>query len=132
MKNIVETASSSGAFENLLKAIDSAGLRSTLTSSQDYTIFAPSDEAFAKIPRTTLNDIMQNPKRLRQLLNYHIVPRRIYSGDLSNGLCTKTMLGKDICFDTSSGTKVENSTIIDADIQCTNGIIHTIDTVMMP
>ena len=132
MKNIVDTASSTGAFRNLLKAIESAGLTSTLTSKRDYTIFAPSDSAFAKIPSDILDEIMQNPKRLRQLLNYHIVPRRVYSGDVSNGSCTKTMLGKDICFDTSSGTKVENSTIVDADIQCTNGIIHMIDTVLIP
>ena len=115
------------------QAINDSGFIDTLKSSCPITIFAPSNEAFAKISSKELNEIMENRERLKSIIAYHIVPEDISSYELKNRLLMKTYQGEDLTISTSGDTiKVNNATIKQSDIKCNNGVIHIIDTLLIP
>lgn len=132
MKNIVNTASEARGFKNLVTAIKAAGLVEALSGKGPFTVFAPNDAAFEKLPRNTLSDILKDKKKLTSILKYHVVPGKLGSKDVMKLDSAKTLHGGKIYIDTSKGVKVNNSNIIKADIGASNGLIHVIDRVMLP
>jgi uncharacterized surface protein with fasciclin (FAS1) repeats len=134
--NIVEVATAAGDFNTLARAIQAAGLNDTLSGPGPYTVFAPTDEAFAKIPREQLNELITNESQrdlLRRILTYHVVPGRVMSSDLMNGTMLRTMAGGDLRITIDAGKiMVDNASIVQPDINASNGVIHAIDTVLMP
>jgi len=130
MKNIVDTAVNAGNFKNLVTAVKAADLVDTLSGSGPFTVFAPSDDAFAKIPKQELNKLLKDKPMLRKVLTYHVIPGKVMSTEV--GGCVKTVEGSPVCFDTRRGVKVQDANITGTDIQCSNGVIHVIDSVMMP
>jgi len=131
-KNIVDTAIAAGNFTTLVTALQTAGLVSTLNGTGPFTVFAPTDAAFAKIPNATLNALLANKTQLTAVLTYHVVPSKVMSTDLKNGMMIKTVQGEDLTINTTNGVMVNNAKVVQADINCTNGVIHAIDTVLMP
>ncbi|MFW9907341.1 MAG: fasciclin domain-containing protein [Candidatus Thorarchaeota archaeon] len=132
MKNIVETAKDAGSFKTLLAAAAAADLVGTLTSKGPFTVFAPTDEAFAKLPEGTVESLLKNKKKLAQILTYHVVPGKVMAKDVLNLKKAKTVQGQEITIDTSSGVKVDNANVVQTDIETSNGVIHVIDSVILP
>jgi len=132
MPNIVEVAKEAGSFSTLLKAAEVAGLVDTLSTGGPFTIFAPTDDAFSKIPSKTLNSLLKDPKKLKGILLYHGIEGRVKSTDLSGTLKVKTLQGQKITIDATDGVKVNDATVIKADIETDNGIIHVINKVILP
>ncbi len=132
MKNIVETVTAAGSFKTLLKAAQAAGLVDTLTKGGPFTVFAPSDEAFAKLPAGTIDGLLKDKKKLTAVLTYHVVPGKIMAKDVMKLRKAKTVQGQEITIDTKAGVKVDNAKVVKTDIEATNGVIHVIDTVIMP
>jgi uncharacterized surface protein with fasciclin (FAS1) repeats len=134
--NIVEVATAAGDFNTLIRAIQAAGLNDTLSGPGPYTVFAPTDEAFARIPREQLNELITNESQrnmLRSILTYHVVPGRVTSSDLMNGTMLRTLEGGDLRVTIDNGrAMVDNASIMQPDINASNGVIHAIDTVLMP
>jgi len=134
-KDIVDTAASNGQFETLVAAIKAAGLVDTLKGEGPYTVFAPNDEAFAKLPAGTLEDLLkpENKDKLVAILTYHVVPGKIMSGDIAGKTeMVKTVEGSKLNVDATNGVKVDEATVVAADIETSNGVIHVIDTVVLP
>jgi len=132
MKNIVETAIKAGNFKTLVKAVQEAGLVDTLSSDGPFTVFAPTDEAFSKLPKDILENLLDDKEKLTNLLTYHVIDEKVMSDQVVNMNATKTVNGKDIIIDTTKGVKINNSSIIKTDIECSNGVIHVIDKVLIP
>jgi len=132
MNNIIETAIKAGNFKTLVKAVQEAGLVDTLSSDGPFTVFAPTDEAFAKIPKETLDEILQDKEKLTDILTYHVVAEKVMSNEVVNLNTTKTVNGKDIMIDTKKGVKINKASVIKTDIECSNGVIHVIDDVLIP
>ncbi|MFW9927520.1 MAG: fasciclin domain-containing protein [Candidatus Thorarchaeota archaeon] len=132
MKNIVETAKDAGSFKTLLAAADAAGLVDTLSGEGPLTIFAPTDDAFAKLPEGTVESLLKDKSKLTQILTYHVVPGKVMAKDVINLKKAKTVQGQEISIDSTSGVKVDNANVVTADIETSNGVIHVIDTVMIP
>jgi uncharacterized surface protein with fasciclin (FAS1) repeats len=132
MKNIVETAMDAGSFKTLLAAADAAGLVHTLTSTGPYTVFAPTDDAFAKLPEGTVESLLKDKVKLVKILTYHVVPGKVMAKDVVNLKKAKTVEGHDITIDTSDGVKVDAANVVQTDIETSNGVIHVIDSVIMP
>lgn len=132
MPNIVETAKNAGSFSTLLKAAEVAGLADTLSTGGPFTIFAPTDEAFSKIPSETLNSLLNDPEKLKGILLYHGVEGKVKSTDLSGTMKVKTLQGQEILIDATDGVKINDATVINADIETDNGIIHVINKVILP
>jgi uncharacterized surface protein with fasciclin (FAS1) repeats len=130
--NIVEVAKDAGSFSTLLKAAEVAGLVDTLSTGGPFTIFAPTDDAFSKIPSETLNSLLADPEKLKGILLYHGIEGKVKSTDLSGKMNVKTLQGQEITVDATSGVKVNDATVIKADIMTDNGIIHVIDKVILP
>ena len=134
--DIVETASEAGSFQTLLTAAEAAGLVDTLKSEGPFTVFAPTDEAFAKLPEGTVEDLLkpENQDQLKAILTYHVVSGKTMSSDIAGKeLEVKTVQGETIAIDASDGTvMVDDATVVQADIGTDNGVIHVIDTVLMP
>lgn len=134
--DIVETASEAGSFQTLLTAAEAAGLVDTLKSEGPFTVFAPTDEAFAKLPEGTVEDLLkpENQDQLKAILTYHVVPGKTMSSDIAGKeLEVETVQGETIAIDASDGTvMVDDATVVQADIETDNGVIHVIDTVLMP
>ena len=134
--DIVETASEAGSFQTLLTAAEAAGLVDTLKSEGPFTVFAPTDEAFAKLPEGTVEDLLkpENQDQLKAILTYHVVPGKTKSSDIAGKeLEVETVQGETIAIDASDGTvMVDDATVVQADIETDNGVIHVIDTVLMP
>jgi uncharacterized surface protein with fasciclin (FAS1) repeats len=134
-KDIVDTAAGAGQFKTLVAAIEAAGLVDTLKGDGPFTVFAPTDEAFAKLPDGTVDDLLkpENKDKLVAILTYHVVPGKIMSGDIS-GKSTevKTVQGDMLSVDATDGVKVDEAKVVKADIIASNGVIHVIDTVVMP
>jgi len=103
-----------------------------LKGTGPFTVFAPTDEAFAKIPSATLNDLLANKTQLTAVLTYHVVAGKVMSTDLTNGMMAKTVHGGKLTINTTMGVMVNNAKVVQADIGCTNGVIHAIDTVLLP
>ena len=134
-KTIVETAVEAGTFQTLVAAVQAAGLVDTLNGSGPFTVFAPSDEAFAKLPAGTVEDLLkpENKDKLTAILTYHVVPGKVMSSDIAGKeTAAKTVQGADVDINATDGVKVEGATVVTADIQASNGVIHVIDQVIMP
>ena len=132
-KDIVDTATEAGKFTTLLSAIDAAGLKDELKGPGPFTVFAPSDEAFAKLPKGELDKLLKNKKKLAELLHYHVVSgAAVKAADVGSMPTAKSVAGQDIAIAAAGGTvKLNDSaTVVQADIIATNGVIHVIDTVL--
>ena len=134
--DIVDTAVSAGSFTTLVAAVQAAGLAETLKGEGPFTVFAPTDDAFAKLPAGTVDNLLkpENREQLQQILTYHVVPGKVMSSDLQGKSTTAaTVEGSDVEIDASgSAVMVEGATVTQADIAASNGVIHVIDTVIMP
>ena len=133
-KDIVATASEAGSFSTLLAAAEAAGLVDTLKSEGPFTVFAPTDEAFAALPEGTVEDLLkpENKEKLAAILTYHVVPGKVMSTDLTDDKEATTVQGSDVTIDLDNGVMVEEATVVTADITTSNGVIHVIDTVILP
>ena len=130
--NIVEVAVAAGSFTTLATALEAAGLVETLQGDGPFTVFAPTDEAFAKLPAGALDDLLANPEKLKAVLLLHVVDGKVTAADVS-GLSEATALsGGTLAIDTSDGVKVGGATVTQADVMASNGVIHIIDTVLLP
>ena len=133
--DIVDTAVEAGQFETLVAAVQAAELVDTLKGEGPFTVFAPTDEAFAKLPAGTIDDLLkpENKDKLTAILTYHVVPGKTMSGDLAGQtLEVASVQGDTITIDATDGVKVDDATVVTADIETDNGVIHVIDTVIMP
>ena len=131
-KDIVDTAVEAGFFKTLVEAVQTAGLVDILKSEGPFTVFAPTDEAFAKVPRKTLEAALKDPEKLKSILTYHVVPGRYPASDLNGISALRTVQGTPLAVDLSVGVKVGESQVIKADVATSNGVIHVIDSVLMP
>ena len=134
-KNIVETAVQSGKFNTLVAALKAAGLVNTLTGKGPFTVFAPSDTAFSKLPAGTVDGLLmpENKAKLVSILAYHVIPGKVMSGDIAGKkISVKTVQGSKISVDAMYGVKINDSNVVSADIAATNGVIHVIDKVLIP
>jgi uncharacterized surface protein with fasciclin (FAS1) repeats len=131
--NIVETAVDAGTFTTLVAAVEAAGLVETLSGEGPFTVFAPTDDAFAALPEGTVEGLLADPEALAAVLTYHVVPGAVMSGDLSAGMTADTVNGAPVMFSIDKGTvMVEDATVIAADIEASNGVIHVINSVILP
>ncbi len=133
-KNIVETAIDAGNFTTLASALTAAGLVETLQGEGPFTVFAPTDDAFAKIPAETLTDLLkpENKEKLAGILTYHVVSGKVMAADVTKLTSAKTVNGQEVKVDAASGVKINDATVTTADVEASNGVIHIIDTVLMP
>jgi uncharacterized surface protein with fasciclin (FAS1) repeats len=133
-KDIVDTAIDAGSFTTLVAAVQAAGLVDTLKSEGPFTVFAPTDAAFAALPAGTVEDLLkpENKDKLVSILTYHVLPGKVMSGDLSEGLKAATVQGSEVTVTLADGAKVDGATISAADIAANNGVIHVIDAVILP
>lgn len=131
-KDIVDTAIDAGSFTTLVAAVTAAGLVDTLKGEGPFTVFAPTDEAFAALPEGTVESLLADPEALAAILTYHVVAGKVMSTDLSDGMMAKTVNGADITIMTAAGVMVNEANVTAADIEASNGVIHVIDTVLIP
>jgi uncharacterized surface protein with fasciclin (FAS1) repeats len=129
--DIVDTAVGAGSFKTLATALGAAGLVDTLKGKGPFTVFAPTDEAFAKIPKADLDALLKDKVKLVAVLTYHVVPGKVMAADVKPGK-VKTVQGSDLTITTSNGVMVNNAKVIKTDIVADNGVIHVIDTVLIP
>jgi uncharacterized surface protein with fasciclin (FAS1) repeats len=130
--DIVDTAVSAGSFTTLVAAVQAAGLVDTLKGEGPFTVFAPTDEAFAALPEGTVEALLADPEALAAILTYHVVAGKVMSTDLSDGMMAATVNGADITIGTMSGVSVNGANVLTADIEASNGVIHVIDAVILP
>ena len=133
--DIVDTAIAAGQFNTLAKALQAAGLVDTLKGKGPFTVFAPTDEAFSKLPAGTVEDLLkpENKEKLVSILTYHVVPGDVSSKKVAGMTSAKTVNGKSLKISSEGGTvKIDNATVTKADIKASNGVIHVIDSVLMP
>jgi uncharacterized surface protein with fasciclin (FAS1) repeats len=130
--NIVQTAREAGAFRTLLTAVDAAGLGDTLTDGGPFTLFAPTDEAFAALPQEALSGFLVDPSALARVLTYHVVPGRITSAQITQDSEQKTVEGGMLKIAVNGGVTVNEATVIQADVEAENGVIHVINKVLIP
>jgi uncharacterized surface protein with fasciclin (FAS1) repeats len=133
-RDIVDTAVAAGQFNTLAKAVQAAGLVETLKGPGPFTVFAPTDAAFAKLPAGALDQLLANPAQLKAVLTYHVIPGRVPASQVTNGLSANSVQGSALTFQVGDGSvKVNNSaTVVQPDVMASNGVIHVIDTVLMP
>ncbi|MDP1684607.1 fasciclin domain-containing protein [Hydrogenophaga sp.] len=129
--DIVDTAVAAGSFKTLVTAVQAAGLVDTLKGPGPFTVFAPTDEAFAKIPKATLDALLKDKAALTKVLTYHVVPGKVMAKDVKAGM-VKTVQGSSLTVSTTGGVKVDAANVVKTDIAADNGVIHVIDTVIMP
>lgn len=130
-KDIVDTAVGAGNFKTLAAALQAAGLVDTLKGPGPFTVFAPTDEAFAKIPKAQLDALLKDKAKLTAVLTYHVVPGKVLAKDVKAG-AVKTVQGSALTVTTGSGVKVDNANVTATDIVADNGVIHVVDSVVMP
>jgi len=123
-----------GSFTTLVAAVQAAGLVDTLTGEGPFTVFAPTDDAFAALPEGTVESLLlpENKDQLVAILTYHVVPGKVMSTDLSDGMMAATVEGSDVTIDLSDGVMVNGANVVTADIETSNGVIHVIDSVILP
>jgi uncharacterized surface protein with fasciclin (FAS1) repeats len=134
-KDIVDTTVEAGSFKTLATALQAAGLVDTLKGKGPFTVFAPTDEAFAKLPAGTLEDLLkpENKEKLAAILTYHVVPGRVLAAQVIKMNSAKTVNGESLTISTNGGTvMVNNAKVVKTDILCSNGVIHVIDSVVLP
>jgi uncharacterized surface protein with fasciclin (FAS1) repeats len=131
--DIVDTAVAAGSFNTLVTAVKAAGLVKTLKGKGPYTVFAPNDAAFAKLPPGTVESLLKNKAKLATILKYHVVPGRVKAADVAGkSLQVKTAAGLPVNVDGTFGVRVNDAHVIQPDIEASNGVIHVIDTVLLP
>lgn len=132
--DIVDTAVGAGNFNTLVAAVEAAGLVETLKGAGPFTVFAPTDEAFAALPAGTVEDLLkpENKDQLTAILTYHVVPGKVMSTDLGNNMMATTVQGGDVTIMTEGGVMVNGANVVQADIEASNGVIHVIDAVILP
>ncbi|MEQ8897672.1 MAG: fasciclin domain-containing protein [Roseovarius sp.] len=132
--DIVDTAANTEGFATLVAAVEAAGLVDTLKGEGPFTVFAPTDDAFAALPEGTVEDLLQpeNKDQLTAILTYHVVPGKVMSGDLSDGMTAATVEGSEVTIMTEGGVMVNDANVVQPDIAASNGVIHVIDKVIMP
>ncbi|MBW4514277.1 MAG: fasciclin domain-containing protein [Timaviella obliquedivisa GSE-PSE-MK23-08B] len=132
MADIIDTAVGAGSFSTLVTAIKAAGLVETLKGAGPFTVFAPSDEAFAKLPAGTVESLLGDIPKLKQILTYHVVSGKVMAADVVKLKTATTVEGSDVKIDASNGVKINDSTVVTPDVAADNGVIHIIDTVLLP
>lgn len=132
LKDIVNTASDNGSFATLVAALQTAGLVDALKGEGPFTVFAPTDAAFAKMPPGTVQGLLGDIPKLKAVLTYHVVAGTYMSADVKTKTALTTLEGRSITLDPSNGVRVGEANVIVPDVQCTNGIIHVIDAVVLP
>lgn len=131
--DIVDTAVAAGNFKTLARLLTEAGLVETMKGPGPYTVFAPTDEAFAKVPKDTLDALVRDKARLQKVLTYHVLTSKWSSDDIRMVKSTGTALGPPVTFGEKNGSlTVNDAVVVKADVDCANGVIHVIDTVLMP
>ena len=131
-KDIVDTAVGAGSFNTLVKAVQAAGLVETLKGPGPFTVFAPTDEAFAKLPAGTLENLLKDKEALAKVLTYHVVPGKVMAADVKPGEA-KTVQGQSVKLSAEGGkVMVDGATVTAADVVASNGVIHVIDKVILP
>ena len=134
-KDIVDTAVAAGSFKTLAAALEAAGLVDTLKGDGPFTVFAPTDAAFAKLPAGTVEDLLkpENREKLKAILTYHVVAGKVTAAQVSKLKMAKTVQGSDVKVSASGGkVKIDNANVVKTDVGASNGVIHVIDTVLMP
>ncbi|MEM6701688.1 MAG: fasciclin domain-containing protein [Acidobacteriota bacterium] len=131
-KDIVDTAVAAGSFNTLVTAVKAAGLVDTLKGEGPFTVFAPTDEAFAALPEGTLEALLADKAKLTAVLTYHVVSGKVMAADVVKITEAATVQGGKVAVDASNGVKINNATVVTADIETSNGVIHVIDTVLIP
>jgi len=132
-QDIVETAIAAGSFKTLAAALDAAGLVDTLKGEGPFTVFAPTDDAFAKLPEGTVEALLNDLPKLTQILTYHVVPGRVDASQVVTLPSAKTVNGQRIRISAHDGhVRVDDATVVTTDIMATNGVIHVIDSVILP
>ncbi len=134
-KNIVDTAASAGSFKTLVAAIQAADLTETLKGKGPFTVFAPTDEAFNKLPPGTVENLLkpENKEKLRAILTYHVVPGKVMASQVTKLSSAKTVNGQDVKIAVQAGSvMVDKAKVTKTDIAASNGVIHVIDTVLLP
>ena len=130
MKKIIETAIENGSFKTLVTAVNAAGLAETLSGPGPFTVFAPNDEAFAKLPQGAVEELLKDIPKLKKLLAYHVAPGKSLGVDVMKLSSMKTLEGQNVAITPDRGIKVNDVRVIKIDIACDNGVIHVIDTVL--
>jgi uncharacterized surface protein with fasciclin (FAS1) repeats len=132
MADIVDTAVSAGSFTTLVAAVKAAGLVDTLKGAGPFTVFAPTDEAFAKLPAGTVESLLKDIPQLTKILTYHVVSGKVMAADVVKIKSAKTVEGSEVKIDASNGVKINDSKVVTPDVAADNGVIHVIDTVLLP
>ena len=132
MKNIVETAVAANQFKTLVAAVQAAGLVDTLQGTGPFTVFAPTDEAFAKLPVGTVEALLNDLPKLKSILTYHVVAGKVLAKDVAGVKSAKTVQGGDLRIGADRGVTINNAKVTMADVEASNGVIHVIDTVLLP
>ncbi len=133
--DIVDTAVGAGSFTTLVAAVEAAGLVNTLKGEGPFTVFAPTDDAFAALPEGTVETLLmpENKDQLTAILTYHVVPGKVMSGDIAGkSMDVETVNGAKAMVDATDGVKIDGANVVQADIEASNGVIHVIDAVIMP
>jgi uncharacterized surface protein with fasciclin (FAS1) repeats len=132
-KDIVDTAIAAGQFKTLVKLVQEAGLVDALRGEGPFTVFAPTDEAFAKLPKKQVDALLKDKEALRQVLLYHVVQGKVMASDVTKMRSAKTLQGQNINIRVRNNTvQINDAKVVKADIVCTNGVIHVIDKVILP
>ncbi|MFN0179183.1 MAG: fasciclin domain-containing protein [Gemmatimonadales bacterium] len=131
--DIIETAKGAGSFNTLLAAVEAAGLTATLKSAGPFTVFAPTDEAFAKLPAGTVEALLKDPKKLAAILTYHVVSGKVMAAQVVGLKSAKTVNGQEVTIKVNKGAvMLDNAKVVKTDIMTSNGVIHVIDAVILP
>lgn len=132
MSDIIDTAIAAGSFNTLVTAVKAAGLVETLKGKGPFTLLAPNDAAFAKLPEGTVEGLLKDIPTLKKVLTYHVISGKVMAEDIAKIKSAKTVEGSEVKIDTTTGVKINNATVSTADLVTDNGVIHVIDTVLMP
>ncbi len=130
--DIVDTAVAAGSFKTLVAALQAAGLDEVLKGKGPFTVFAPTDEAFAKLPAGAVEALLKDKAKLKAVLTYHVVAGDVKAADVVKLKSAKTVQGQSVAIDATKGVMIDDAKVVKADIACANGVIHVIDTVLMP
>lgn len=130
--DIIATAEGAGSFTTLVAAVEAAGLTDTLKGDGPFTVFAPTDDAFAALPEGTVEGLLADPAALAKILTYHVVAGKVMSTDLSDGMSAATVNGAEVTISLGDSVMVNDATVVSADIEASNGVIHVLDKVILP
>lgn len=130
--NVVEAAVAAGSFKTLVAAVQAADLVTVLSGEGPFTVFAPTDEAFAKLPKGTVEALLKDKEKLTQVLTYHVVPGKLMAADVTRSSELQTVQGQKVVVHAKDGVKINDARVVQADVAATNGVIHVIDTVILP